>query len=175
MKARLLSRKKALKGYCFDVCLDRVVWPNGERLARSLVRHPGISVIVPCLDKGRIVLIRQYRYGVDRVLWEVPAGTIGRGESALGCAKREIQEEIGYRAARWRKLASSYTSPGYSTEAIHCFAATDLKKVPSALEHDEVLTAHVFTHAQVKRLMRMNQMKDAKSLIALFYFFKGLK
>ena len=72
------------------------MWPTNKKLSRDLILHPGISVIVPQLDKTHLVLIRQYRYGAGKVLWEIPAGTVDRGESALHCAKREIEEEIGY-------------------------------------------------------------------------------
>ncbi len=177
MKARaaVLKRQEVFKGYCFDVSVDEVIWPNGQRLKRSLVRHPGISVMVPELGQERIILVRQYRYGADEVLWELPAGTLKPRESALSCAKRELQEEIGYRAGRWRKLGACYASPGFNTEIINCFHAWDLKETSSALEEDEILEPKIFTFGEVRTIMRGGKIRDAKTLVALYYFFEGLK
>jgi len=169
--AKRLSRKKHFSGYCFDVVIDKVVWPNHTRLDRDLILHGGISVIVPCIDDNHIVLIHQYRYGADKMLWEVPAGTIAKGETPLACAKREIQEEIGYKASKWKKLAVVYASPGYNTEIINCFEAKGLNRVPIALEHDEIINPRIFTKKQVKRLIKTGKIVDAKSLISLFYYF----
>ncbi|HTL48791.1 MAG TPA: NUDIX hydrolase [Verrucomicrobiae bacterium] len=174
IKARRLSRKKIYRGYCFDVFLDRVVWPNGQTLDRDLLVHRhDISVMVPVLDRSRLILIRQYRYGAEKYLWEIPAGTIGPKESALACAKRELVEEIGYAAKRWKKLAAVYASPGFNTELIHCFAAEGLVQKKIAHESDEIIQARVFTRAQVKAMIRSREIQDAKTLLALFYFFGG--
>ncbi len=174
-KTKRYSRKKIFKGYCFDVVVDHVKWPNQKRLSRDLIIHPGISVIVPLLDRYHIILVHQYRYGAGQNLWEIPAGTIDKGESALACAKREIEEEIGYRAGTWKKLASCFASPGFNTEIINCFLASDLKKTNANLEDDEILQAKVFSVKEVERMISKRQIEDAKSLVALFYFLMGEK
>jgi len=171
MSAKLLKRRQIFKGYCFNVTLDRVVWPNGQTLERSLITHPGISVMVPRLDKDHLILVHQYRYGAGRNLWEVPAGTLKTGEAPILCAKRELEEEIGYRASGWKKLASCYASPGFNTEIIHCFVASGLKKTKTALEPDEILEPKVFSLNEVKKLIDTGKIRDAKTLVALFYFF----
>jgi ADP-ribose pyrophosphatase len=171
MKAQRLSRKTLFRAYSFDLVLDRVRWPNGMRLDRSLIVHRGISVIVPQLDEDRLVLVRQYRYGAGRALWEVPAGTLSPGEAPERCARRELEEEIGYRAGSLKKLAVCYASPGFNTEKIHCYRASKLKKTRPALEHDEILTPRVFTRAETMGMIRARRIQDAKSLVALFYFF----
>ena len=167
------GRKNIFKGYCFDVVRDEVLWPNQKRIRRDLVVHPGISVMVPLLDKNHIVMIRQYRYGAGQSLWEIPAGTIDPGESPLECAKREIQEEIGYKAKTWKKIISFYPCPGFSTEVIHTFQASNLIKTRTAHENDEIIESHIFTLAQVRNMLKNKKIIDAKSMVPLFYFFQG--
>lgn len=169
-KVRRFSRKKHFAGYCFDVVVDHVLWPNRKKLHRDLIVHPGISIWVPVLDSKHIILIRQYRYGAGRVLWELPAGTIAKGESPLACAKREIEEEIGYRAAKWKKIMTSFASPGYTTEVIHGFVAQNLRKSQIRLEHDEIIQSRVFSMTQVRQMIIKRQIRDNRSLSLLFYF-----
>jgi len=174
-KIKRFSRRQVFKGYCFDVVLDNVQWPNGKRLKRDLVLHGGISVIVPLLDRDHVILIRQYRYGADRMLWEIPAGTMRKGESPIACAKREIEEEIGFTASRWKKFGACYASPGYNTEVINCFLASGLKKTKKNLEADEVLEEKIFSVEKVEKMIDAGKIIDAKSLVALFYFLRGRK
>lgn len=168
-KTKRLSRKKIYAGYAFDVVVDRVVWPNGRTYSRDLILHGGITVIVPFLDKDHLVLLRQYRYGAQDILWEIPAGTIGKGERPLACAKREIVEETGYRAAKWKKIASFFASPGFNTEKIHAFEAHGLSEGESELEEDEVLETRIVSLKETARLIKARKICDAKSLVPLFY------
>jgi ADP-ribose pyrophosphatase len=169
--AKKLKRKHVYRGYAYDVVADQVRWPNGKVLKRDLIVHPGISVILP-LDGKKIILIRQYRYGAGKYLWEIPAGTMRKGEPPINCARRELQEEIGYKAKKWTKLCEVNISPGLSTEKIYCFLAEKLVSVDSALEDDEILYPKAFTPGQVYRMIRSGQIIDAKTLLALFYFFE---
>ncbi len=159
------------KGYCFDVVEDQVIWPNDKKVKRSLIIHPGISVMVPVLDTDQLILIKQYRYGSKDLLWEFPAGTINPGETPLQCAKREIEEEIGYKAKSWGKLISCYSSPHFSTEMVHCFVATDLIKTKINPDDDEIIEAKVFPLKKVKEMIDRGKIHDAKTLLALFYYF----
>lgn len=170
-KVKRFSRKKVFEGYCFDVVVDEVHWPNDKRKLRDLILHPGISVMVPQLDKDHLILLRQYRYGADQILWEIPAGTIQEEETALDCAKREIEEEIGYRAGRWKKLTSCFASPGFNTEMIHCFLAQNLHKTQARLGDDEILETKVVPIQEVEKMILKKKIQDSKSLVALFYFF----
>ena len=172
-ETKLLHRTEVYKGNCFDVVEDQVIWPNSKRLSRSLIIHPGISAMVPILDGNRVILVKQYRYGAGKVLWELPAGTIKSGETPLQCAKREIKEETGFKAARWRELISCYASPGINTEMIHCFVASQLRKTRAALEEDEILETEVFSEQEVEDMIHKDKIQDAKSLVALFYYFRG--
>jgi|TARA_Y100000310_G_scaffold340879_1_gene438149 ADP-ribose pyrophosphatase len=169
-KIQLLRREKMCEGYCFEVVADQVIWPNGKKVKRSLIIHPGISVMVPVLDTDRLILIKQYRYGSKNLLWELPAGTINPGETPLQCAKREIEEEIGYKAKRLEKMISCYSSPHFSTEIVHCFVATDLIKTKINLDDDEIIEAKVFPVKKVKDMINGGKIQDAKTLVALFYY-----
>ena len=169
-KTKRFSRKKVFQGYTFDAVVDDVLWPNGNRLKRDLIVHPGITVIVPLLERDRMILLRQYRYGAGEILWEVPAGTLKKGESPLACAKREIEEETGYKAKKWTKIHSFYPSPGFNTEVIHAFLAENLVKTQMRLEEDEILETHVFRISEVQKMIRDKKIRDAKSLVPLFYF-----
>ena len=167
------NRRKIYKGYCFNVFCDTVPWPNGKLLKRDLIEHPGISVIVPKIDSKHILLVRQYRYGAGKNLWELPAGTVSEGEKPLACAKREIVEEIGYQSLKWKALISFYTSPGYSSEKVYAFLASDLKFVGSCPEDDEILTTKKFTRVRIKKMISQGKIQDAKSLIPLLHMLKG--
>ena len=166
------NRRPVFQGYSFNAVIDDVLWPNGRRLKRDLILHRGISVMVPQLDSNHLVLIRQYRYGAGRMLWEIPAGTIDAKESPLACAKREIQEEIGYKAKNWKKIISFYPCPGFSTEIIHSFLASGLVKTQAQLENDEILEPHLFSLKETAKMIKAKQIIDAKSLVPLFYFLK---
>jgi len=141
--------------------------PNSRVAALEIVRHPGAVLVVPFADRGRLVLIRQYRPVVGRYLWEFPAGTLKPGERPLRCARRELEEEIGCVAAEWNRLGVLYPGPGYTTELIHLFAARGLVKTACRREEDEVMTARVFTRAEVATMARNGKIVDAKTLAAL--------
>ncbi len=168
--AKRIQRKSVYKAYSFDVVADQVRWPNGKVLKRDLLIHPGISVMLPFTGSS-IILIRQYRYGAGKYIWEIPAGTMRKGEPPLDCARRELQEEIGFKANKWKKLCEVNVSPGLSTEKIYCYLASDLKPVSANLEEDEILYPKAFSLKAVLRMMRSGQICDAKTLLALFYFF----
>lgn len=168
-EAKRLSRKKIHSGYAYDIVVDKVVWPNGKTYSRDLILHGGITVIVPFLDNKHLVLLRQYRYGAGKTLWEIPAGTLHKGEKPLACAKREIIEETGYRAAKWKKITSFFASPGFNTEEIHAFEAHGLTAGKAALEEDEVLETKIVSLKETAQLIKRRQICDAKSLVPLFY------
>ncbi len=169
------NRKSVYTGRSLELVVDEVLWPNKKRLKRDLILHRGISVILPVIGKNQIVMIKQYRYGAGETLWEIPAGTMDKGETPLETAKREIQEEIGYKAKTWKKIISFYPCPGFSTEIIHTFVASNLVKTECALESDEILEAHVFSFKKVAAMIKAKKIRDAKSLVPLFYFLKEKK
>ena len=169
-KIRELERKTIYEGRVFQ--LDSV-WmkdPKGRQFEHQIIRHPGAAVIVPQLDRDHFVLVRQFRSPVQRVLWEFPAGTLERKESALACAKREIAEEVGYEAKRWEKLSSFYPTPGISTESMHLYLALDLRPVPSRLDTDEFLERQGLSFKQLRNMVLDGTIEDAKTMLGFFYY-----
>jgi ADP-ribose pyrophosphatase len=165
--ARILSRRLLHRGQKVDFLEVTVEGKGGATLVRELVRHPGAVVIVPRLDDGRFVFIRNRRFAVGEVLLELPAGTLGAGEDPAECAKRELVEETGYVAAAVERLGAFYTSPGFADEEMHAFLATGLSLATQALEDGEEITVEIFSAERAARLARDGELRDAKSIAAL--------
>jgi ADP-ribose pyrophosphatase len=152
---------------------------TGQALSRSFIRHPGICVIVPFDGEDHIVLLRQYRYAINKELWELPAGTlVGREEnhrviateSPEICAARELTEETGYEAGRLEKIAECYAIPGSGDERMHFFFAFDLKKKTQNLDIGEAISeVRTFGLLEVEAMIGRGEIGDAKTLIGLFY------
>ncbi len=149
--------------------VDRVRLANGHEVVREVVRHPGAVVVVPVLDRGRMVLVRQYRYPVGEVLLELPAGKLDQDEDPLACAGRELAEETGYRARHWTALGSFYTTPGFTDEVLHAFVAEGLEAGTDLLpDQDEILSAVSLPIGDVLRMAQEGNLRDAKTLAGLF-------
>lgn len=145
----------------------RTVLPGGRSCQVEYVNHPGAVLIVPFASPRRVILLRQYRPVINDWLYELPAGTIEKGEKPLACARREIVEETGFRAGIMRRLGRIYPVPGYSTETITLFAAERLRPVGMACEDDEVIEPLIFTKRSVRDLLRRGRLIDAKTICAL--------
>jgi ADP-ribose pyrophosphatase len=149
-----------------------------ETIRRGIIRHPGISVIVPFLDEDRVVLMHQYRYAVNARLWELPAGTLeGREQRAQmiaqetpeQCARRELREETGYEAAQWEKAGECYALPGMSEELMHIFFARGLTMHEQSLDAGEVIEEiHAFRLVELREMIARGEIRDAKTLVGLF-------
>src|SRR6266852_7968973 len=131
VKLRLLGRNRLYEGRVFNVVVDDVEYPSGNKSIREVAEHPGGSVAVALFPDRRIVLVNQHRYPFDEFLWELPAGKLNPGEDPLDCARRELEEETGHRGSAWKKLASIYTSPGFCSEVLHLFLAEGLTGSPA--------------------------------------------
>jgi len=167
---KILNRKWLYKGKRLSFSLDQIKVPGMHKsYVREIIFHPEVAVIVPRLKNGKLVLIRQLRYGVAKYLWEFPAGTCDGKESPLNCARRELIEETHYKARKFRKLISFYPTPGVSTEFMHVFLATDLKPHVGVPDEDEVIEVKEFSPKQVLQMVRSGKILDAKTLVAFFY------
>lgn len=165
-----VQRRLIHKGAKFD--FEQVTIParSGGVVTREVVRHPGAVVIVPILadDAGtRLVLIRNTRAALDRVLWECPAGTLEPPEPPEACAARELEEETGFAAASIEPIASYYTTPGMTDELMHAFVATDLAPVPQRLEEDERIVVEPVSIGEAFGLIDRGELVDAKSILAI--------
>lgn len=168
-----MSRTIVHTGRIIQVAVDELRRDDGRPYVRDVVLHPGAVVVLPMLDDGNVVLLRNHRHAVGQTLWEVPAGTLEPPESPESCAVRELAEETGYRAARWSKLAEFYPSPGILSERMYLFLAQELTPGPMALEAGEQITPHVVPLAQALRWARDGTIQDAKTLVALLLHAAG--
>ncbi len=163
-----MSGRVAYRGRTLTVWREEVDLPGGRRIELDVVRHPGAAAIVPFETPTDVVLIRQFRHAAGGTILEVPAGKLD-GEAPEVCAARELEEEAGRRAGRLEKLGSILTTPGFTDEVIHLFAAFELSAVPTRHEHDEVIeVVRMPLREAVERVYR-GELRDAKSAMALLH------
>ncbi|MET0964230.1 MAG: NUDIX hydrolase [Noviherbaspirillum sp.] len=153
---------------------DRVTLPDGSTSEREFIRHPGAVVILPVLDDGSILLERQYRYPLDQVFYEFPAGKIDAGEDHLECAKRELREETGYTATDWRFVCTIHNAIAYSDEHLEIFLARGLVAGESALDDGEFLETMTASVDELLEWVREGKITDVKTVIGSFWLEKIL-
>jgi len=169
-----LSSETVFSGNLIDVQKVTVRLPNGKTTTREIVVHPEVIAVVPVLDDGRLVLVRQYRKPAERILLEVPAGGVDSGENAEEAVRREMLEETGYRVGSTELLTSFYTSPGYTTELMHLFLASNLEAGQPTEETDQIEVVPL-TLDEAFRRIETGEMADAKSILALLMYARRLK
>lgn len=175
--ARVISSKTVFRGPVFSVVSQQVEEPDGVHVRRDIVEHPGSIVILAVDDSGKapkVLLERQYRHAARGPLWELPAGSLEPGEAPLPGAKRELLEETGYSAGKWRKALYFYVSPGFLTESMQVFLAMDLKKGKAQPEEDERITVRFFPVRQAVRMAISGKIIDAKTIAPLLWLEKRL-
>ena len=165
-KPQILSTETIYKGKIFDV-IESEIRHDDIQYKREVVVHKGSAVIVPVFPDGTVALVRQYRYAAEQFLLEVPAGTLNKDEDPELGAAREVEEEIGVRAGKIEKLSEFYVSPGFLTEKMHLFLATELTETEQRLEDDEILTIERDTFPDAFELIRSGEIQDAKTIVGL--------
>jgi len=169
MRETRLDGRELYAGRVVRLEVDRVRVPGGGESVREVVRHRGAAVVLPILDDGRVVLVRQYRYPVGEVLLELPAGTLEDGEDPEECASRELAEETGYLARRLSKLGRFYAAPGYTDERLISVLATGLTPVEGfAPDPDEIIEKVILEPAEVLALIEAGEIRDSKTLATIF-------
>jgi ADP-ribose pyrophosphatase len=164
---RILKTNLIFKGRLLNLRTQKRRLPNGYIVNLEIIRHPGAVLIVPFLSKDKMIILRQYRPVVNMYVYELPAGTLNKGEGHILCAKREIIEETGYSAARLSKLGVIYPAPGYSTEKIIIYRAEGLKRQRVDPEMDEIISTRIITKKEAVRLFKSGKIVDAKTICAL--------
>ncbi len=166
MQPETISKKSIYRGKIFDVSLDKI--REGEiEYEREIVSHHGSAVIVPVFTDQTVALVKQYRHAAEKYLWEIPAGSLAEGELPETGARRELEEEIGVTAEKVEKLTEFYVSPGFLSEKMFVFLATNLTETAQNLEDDELLEIGKFTFEQVFQMIRSNEIEDSKTMVGL--------
>lgn len=165
----ILKSEFPYKGHIIDVRVDTVKFPSGAEKLREVVLHsPAVAMLAEDADGG-VFLVRQYRHAVDEEIYEIPAGLVEAGESAEETAARELQEEIGRRPGRLEKIAELYSSPGFTTEKITMFYATELSDSKLPEDDDEYIKVRKFSPAELASLVAEGGVKDGKTLAAYYW------
>jgi ADP-ribose pyrophosphatase len=165
--ARVVRHERLYEGRILQLDVDEVEEPGGVRGRREVVRQRGSVAALPVHDDGRITLVRQYRYAVDALVWELPAGRLDPGETPDQGVRRELEEEVGLRPRFLEPLLTFWTTPGFCDEVMHLFRATGLERVPARPESDERIEAAVFTLPELDRMIRRGEIREGKTLVAL--------
>ncbi len=164
-----LDSRLAFDGKIFKVHVDRVRFPNGNTVDVEVVRHPRSVVLIPMPDPDHVVLVRQYRYPVDRWLWELPAGSVDSGEEPEAAARRECHEEIGKIPRRAVLIGSFLPTPGYCDEEMLLFRLDGLDEPVSeaAMDEDEIIEPKVFSLREANEMIARGEIKDMKTVAGL--------
>jgi len=171
-RARLASSRTVYRGPVFWVTTDYVIEPGGIKVRRDLIHHSGSIVVLALDDTGkvpRVLLERQYRHAANDYLWELPAGRIDPGERELHAAKRELIEETGYRADRWRRILKFYASPGFVAETMAVYLATGLHAGEAEPEDDEVIYKRMLPLPAVLKMVMKGTIRDAKTISSVLW------
>jgi ADP-ribose pyrophosphatase len=167
---KVLRSEKKYHGKVFDLIVDEIEYPSGNRAIREIASHPGGGVVVPLLDNGSVILVKQFRYPIQRFIYELPAGKLNPGEDPAVCAMRELEEETGYVAGSLRKLTAIYSTPGFCNEVLHMYLATGLKKSEHGqrLEEGEMsLTLETVALSRAVEMIEAGEIIDGKTICGL--------
>lgn len=167
---KITSSQEKLTNKLFSVSEDHAVDPDGFEIKRYIVHHRGSAVMMAVDGRKRVLLVRQYRLPAQRYLWELPAGSVDPGEKPLQTAKRELVEETGYRAKKWTKLVSFFPSPGFLTEKMTIFLATDLTAGDAKPMEDERIETRWFTAREIESALDTGEILDAKTMLGYLFW-----
>jgi ADP-ribose pyrophosphatase len=155
------------EGSILKLYFDEVLLPNGKTATREKVTHPGAVAVVPVNQNNEVILVRQYRYPIERILIEIPAGKLDKGEPPIKCAERELHEEAGAKNGRLAHLVTIYTSPGFSNEKMEIYLATDFIEEANKPDHDEFLAVEKISLEKCIKMIENGTINDAKTIIGI--------
>ncbi|MFC1808940.1 NUDIX hydrolase [Candidatus Omnitrophota bacterium] len=165
----MAKTKEIYNGKLLHLVKERRKLPHGVWADLEIIKHPGAALVVPFLTTQKVVMVKQYRPAIDAYIYELPAGTLESGEQPHVCARREVEEETGYKAAKITRLGAIYPVPGYSTEKIILYKAEGLAKSKRCLDKDEVMETCLMSKKKVRTLFQQGKIVDAKTICALAY------
>jgi len=163
---KVINRRNIFKGRVIDLSVETIIFPD-QQVEMECINHPGGAAVVSLLSDESVVLIKQYRHCIGDTIWEIPAGRLEPGENPLDCAKRELEEEVGYRAAQIKKLTEIYSAPAYCTEVISIFLATELTPGTQRLDDDEIIKVVKIPLTEAVLKVKTGEIKDAKTVVGL--------
>ena len=171
MTQKILQSDYPYRGHILNLRIDQVELDYGHarHVTREVVEHRGAVAMVVIDVRQRVLLVRQFRSGTQADTLELPAGTLESGEDPAACAARELKEETGFYAARWKHLSTFFTSPGYTTEKIHLYLARQLKPSEATPEDDESITTEWVSLSRAKQMIRRGEIMDAKTIIGIHF------
>ena len=177
LPSETLSSRRGFDGALVHVRVDDVRLPSGRVTTREVVEHPGAVAIVGITTDGQVLLLRQFHHPIGRSLLGLPAGTREPGETAEACARRELEEETGYRAGALTQLASYFTSPGYTDEQLTIFRADNCEPADTTIDPDELIALTPVPLKEIPSLVAPgpNQLQDAKTLIGLLLVLRDIR
>jgi ADP-ribose pyrophosphatase len=175
MLVTINQRKTIHKGSVYELVSENITLDNGVTADIGFIHHPGATAIVPMLDDTHIILINQYRHALRKFIWEIPAGTLNPRETAITCARRELIEETGYSARKFKQLAEITPVPGYSDERIYIYLATDLDPAEQSLDSDEILNVHTLKFEEALNMIRNGEIQDSKTISGLILAYSWLQ
>lgn len=171
LEEKTIRRQTIFQGRMINLHVDEVRLPNGKTSTREIVEHPGAVAIMAITDDEKIVLVEQFRKPLEKTLVEIPAGKLDEGEDPEDCARRELEEETGYRCGELISVASFYTSPGFADEICYFYLAKDLVRTNQRqLDEDEFVEVVELTFPEALQYIEKQKIHDAKTIIAIQYW-----
>ncbi len=170
IKVKTINSKKVYSGKIFDLYKDNIIINKKIKSSQEYIVYPEAAGIIPITDDGKIILIEQYRHANKTSTLEIPAGKKDPGENIIKCAKRELEEETGYKAKVLKKLCDYFPVASYSTEKLHIFIAKGLIKGSANPDEDEIFNIHLFTLDNILKLISKNVIKDSKTIISILFY-----
>lgn len=170
MNYKILKSEIIFRGKVFNTKVDQIEYDSGNKAVREVAEHPGGAVVVPVTDDGKIVMVTQHRYPLNKVLLELPAGKLNKDEDPFICAVRELEEETGYKSKNVTELGSIYTTPGYSTEKLWIYLAKDLKPGDHNREEGEFgMQVFELSMQEIENKIYNGEIVDGKTICGIYF------
>lgn len=170
LKEKLIDVQTVYEGSFFDIKVDTVKLPNGQKATRDILVHNGASTVLPIDKDGNIILVRQYRDAIKETILETPAGKLKLGEDPKQAAKRELEEEIGYKAGKIEEYGNFYPAVGYSSEKIYIYKASELTLSKQNLDDDEFVNVERFSPKLLKEMILKGEIEDSKTAFIILKY-----